>query len=108
MKLPELKVWLGDVEVDCDYEYDRGEPERWNGLTGVGNPETPPSVYVTEVCVNGEWLPAEAFDQDQCDKWDQYVMDQLIEYESAINAEQAEAEYIAWEEAKRYAKEDWK
>lgn len=65
IKVPE---WL-DIEDEqagkfrVMFDYDEGEPERWNGLTGVGNPETPPSLEITAVDFGGGLQSPDAFPQ---------------------------------------------
>jgi hypothetical protein len=102
MKLPELTVTYNDAELPCRYEYDRGEEQWFDARQGVGSPGYPAGAWVTEVLLVGKWVDVEEFTQDQNDKWDQELMDKLIEYESAINAEQAQAEYDAWQEMKKW------
>jgi hypothetical protein len=47
---------IDDEDAEVRYDYDAGEPERWNGLTGVGNPAIGPSVEIYEYRVgNGPW-----------------------------------------------------
>ena len=110
MKLPDhFEIDVDDLPMYFRYDYDRGERERWNGLTGVGNPEIPPSVMVTEVSLDGvTWNDPEMYPQLNMEVIEQEIMDKLADLEAGENAAQAEAEYQAWEESKRLAKEYWK
>ena len=78
-KPEEATVFHGDNEILVRYDYDKGEPMRWNGLTGVGTPEIPPSIEVCEVLYRGHWTPASHFSPAEHADWEQQIMDQLIE-----------------------------
>ena len=47
---------LGPLDALVEYEYEAGEPERWNAMAGVGNPAIGPSVSVLGVLLNGRWV----------------------------------------------------
>jgi hypothetical protein len=100
MKLPGLKVFYGDAEVPCRYDYDPGEEQWFDARQGVGSPGYPAEVSVTEVYVGGEWVDAGNFGIDQCKDWEQQIDDQLVEHFEAENAARDEAEYAAHEEMK--------
>ncbi len=57
MKTPDIIEWqFEDDEIYCIVNacFIRGEPERWNGMTGVGNPETPDAVDFSEIYLRGD------------------------------------------------------
>ena len=73
-------VSLGDSEVSVSFDYDLGEPERWNGLTGVGNPEVPAYLELTSVLINGVWVGTEVFAEDWIARTEQHLLDIASEY----------------------------
>jgi hypothetical protein len=105
VKLPELTVTLNDQELPCRFDYDPGEDQWFDARQGVGSPGYPASVVVTSVLHLGLWTDVENFTQEQRDKWDQQVSDQLETYLAAENAASAEAEYDAWKEMQRWGDE---
>lgn len=57
MKIPDIIEWqYEDDEVYCirDACFIQGEPEQWNGMTGVGNPATPDMVDFSEIYLRGD------------------------------------------------------
>jgi hypothetical protein len=107
MKLPDLTVTLNDDEIACRYEYDPGEDQWFDARAGVGSPGYPAAVFVTEVCVGGEWIDTgdERFTQEQRDRWDQQVSDKLDEHFASEHAARDEAEYAAYQEMKLWGDE---
>jgi hypothetical protein len=87
------------------FDYDAGEEQWFDARAGVGSPGYPPGVEVYEVDFGHGWEPLETYPQLNIGALEQAVTDHIIEIESAAAAEQAEAEYQAWQGAKKY--EGW-
>ena len=84
--------------VMARFDYDRGEPQRWNGLTGVGNPETPASVQVDDINIDGRWYGRDELPSVDWEDLEQQIMDKIIEIQSEEQADRSEAEYKYWSE----------
>ena len=110
MKLPtELIIDVDGLQMHFRYDADPGEDQWFDARAGVGSPGCPPSVMVTEVSLDGvTWNDPEMYPQLNMEVIEQEIMDKLADLEADENAAQAEAEYQAWEESKRLAKEYWK
>lgn len=64
-------VTWGDAEVKLEYEFTDGEPESWNGLTGVGHPGSPAEVSILQMLINGVWIdPDGLVHPDLIDRWE--------------------------------------
>jgi hypothetical protein len=101
----EIEVCLkGEVMGQTDrsalarFDYEPGEAERWNGLTGVGNPEIPASVEVTEVNIDGHWYGRIDLPPIDWDDLDQQVMDAIIELDDDDAAARDEYERTKYQE----------
>jgi hypothetical protein len=94
MKLPnemELHNDLGPYRVRFDYY--PGEPMRWNGLTGVGNPASDPSVAITEVNFGRGWESPDVYHEVDWSALESEVMEKLAELEAEDYAARHEREY---------------
>jgi hypothetical protein len=81
MKLPtEMTVTIGEQDVSVRYDYDRGEPQSWNGLTGVGSPGYDPCVEITEVRFPaGAWETPDRYPQIDWSMIEDEVLQRLAE-----------------------------
>ena len=59
------------------FDFDPGEEQSWNGLTGVGSPGYPASVEITDVDFGAGWKPLEAYPQLNIAGIEQAIMDRI-------------------------------
>lgn len=105
MKHNEMEMTSGDTTFRVRYDVDMGEDQWFDARAGVGSPGYPPSVEVTEVNFGNGWESPEVYPQLNPDAIADEIMDILTEIQGVANAEAAEAEYQAWQDAKKY--EGW-
>ena len=72
MQLLTKKVIIWGLEFEVDYDYDRGEPMVMYYPDMSGQPETPPSVEIHGVFVDGN-------EQDLYEVMSEEVLDKIIE-----------------------------
>lgn len=77
----EHETTVDDEPVTVRYDYEAGEPERWNGLTGVGNPASGPIVVVYEIKrSDGVWRTVDP-KEPWLERVEQEIIDVMIERE---------------------------
>ena len=84
-----------------------GEDQWFDARAGVGSPGYPPSVEITEVNFGAGWESPDVYPQLNLEACEQELMERLAALEADEYAAQADAEYAAWIDSKRYSKEDW-
>ena len=98
MKYPEVFDLSDDeLSIRVKYDYDRGEQQWFDAKAGVESPGYDPSVCITEVSINGSaWTTPDVYPQIDWDRYEQQVMERLIEWEADENAARDEAEFQHW------------
>lgn len=85
-------VTWGDAEVKLEYEFTDGEPQSWNGLTGIGHPGSPASVSILQMLVNGVWIdPDGLVHPDLIDRWETEIAEAREDSERAAIEEYYDA-----------------
>lgn len=86
------EVTWGDVEVKLEYEFTDGEPESWNGLTGVGHPGSPAEVSILQMLINGVWIdPDGIVHPDLIDRWEADIAEEREDAQRAAVEEYYDA-----------------
>ena len=86
-----------ELSIRVKYDYDRGEQHWFDAKAGVGSPGYDPSVSITEVSIDGgAWTTPDAYPQFDWERYEQQVMEMLIELEADEQAARDEAEFQHW------------
>lgn len=97
-------VTWGDAEVTLEYEFTDGEPESWNGLTGVGHPGCPASVSIIQALINGVWIdPDGIVHPDLIDRWEADIAKERVDAQRAAVEEYYDSRRDALRDERREA-----
>ena len=69
--------WLGDVKVYVHYDYSPAEPERWNGLTGEGDPGCPACIEITSCSIGGAEFDPDCISAEILAEWEESIAEEM-------------------------------